>query len=880
MAGKPFAFVACLAPALIGAAPVELPPGPSPEVVLPTGTHESPDEGPGFRDLGNGMSVLMLPRRTPEAVAIQLWLQAGLVDEGPGERGAMAILEAALRLRCERTLLDSPPPVQGAAAHLKVKIDRDATVLAVEGPSRSADLLVRALARAVTDPELKPALVESARALALEEARHQRTQGEKVALAALHGLAFRVHPYRHHLLPSREGIEAREVDEVVGVMRREFVPHGARLVVVGDVDEAGLGRAIVREFAGWNPSPRSDRPKLVEPKLQELRLASTVGPDRLQRLAVGFPAPPFRGEDTPAMAVLAQALDPASGSTVSRILSRSLPPGTTVSTRFVPARDPSLFTLLVEGQDFDHQAAMKAVSRVAESLRNGGLSESDLTLAKERLRTLALFRTQSFAEEARALGLTAILSAPESSLPILERVMGLAPADVARAAQAYLSPSALAAVLLMPRTVTGGPGTAPDAPPTRYELPGGAILVQQAVGAPGVVSASLRLRLSGLYSRPGELACLQERIAAALSQRPGATGWIVETPLPGADRDALAFTLTAPAEDLAPTLTGFLRAFAEIRFDTSGSDLPLAPEPGRDDFPIALDRALDAAVARLLPGTPYGVPRYSRQGLAPPTPDRLRELHRILSTPARMVLAIAGRAEPDELRQTFQVALDAAAASRATSGAGPDDDGEAPREPETPAGAGPAREGDDRLGTGILPGGDSVVVVVAPVAGPGDESSEAADILVRVLAAGPGSRLGRRLRSLKGLGFETGGAYLPLEGGPGLLAAWIGCAPENADLAEMVLREETSRLTLEPVSTDEVMAAREGAASDARHLAQSSSRSAELLARRAHRETPRGRPLAVDVVVVQELARTAFPAARFESFGPALAARRDGEAPD
>lgn len=433
-----------LLPVLLGAAPIELPPGESPEVVIPAATQPAtrdPQEGiVQFHDLDNGMSVVVEPGRGIPVVAVQLWIQTGSVHEGPAERGSLVILEQLLRTRCEDLLMRGPPALRAAASSVEVQAGADSISLSVEAPSALLEGVLRALALSIRTTRIVPGEFERAHALALEQVRHLRTDGDAVATAALASLAFRVHPYRNQAVNQDRNIESRTRDDLEAFLTREFIPDRTSLVVVGKVDKAAAARSIIQEFGSWQATPPPARPKLVEPKLLSPRVGTMSGPDETRRLWVGFTAPPYRSDDAAGVSVLAQLLDPSSRTAISRRLLQILPEGTELRVHYVPARDPSLLTLRVTGGSYDQEALIQGFLVVLRQLTERGVTPGDLELAKQRIRNLAISRTQGYREQARALGLTKILSEPEPPRPVLERVLGLSPSDIQSLARSTWSP--------------------------------------------------------------------------------------------------------------------------------------------------------------------------------------------------------------------------------------------------------------------------------------------------------------------------------------------------------------------------------------------------------------------------------------------------------
>jgi predicted Zn-dependent peptidase len=98
-----------------------------------------------------------------------------------------------------------------------------------------------------------------------------------------------------------------------------------------------------------------------------------------------------------------------------------------------------------------------------------------------------------------------------------------------------------------------------------------------------------------------------------------------------------------------------------------------------------------------------------------------------------------------------------------------------------------------------------LVGVLAPPLGHPDYA--AMKVLSTALGGGMAGRLFRELRDKQGLAYSTG-AFYPSRVGRGVLVAYLGTAPANAEKAEEGIRKELARLGREALGAEEVARAR------------------------------------------------------------------------
>jgi zinc protease len=218
--------------------------GPLPALTLPA---------PQTFSLPNGLAVVAIARHASPLVAVQLVVRSGadsdpaalaglaaatadMLDEGAGERDALAIARA----------LDA----QGA--ELRLGASRDGSTLSLEVPSSG---FVRALGIAA-DVVLRPRFaagdwqrVQNDRLTALVQRRDQ--PDAVAALVSDRALFGEANPYGRPAAGFERTLRAITVAELKGFYDHYWRPNNATLVVAGDFDSGALRATLTEAFGAW-----------------------------------------------------------------------------------------------------------------------------------------------------------------------------------------------------------------------------------------------------------------------------------------------------------------------------------------------------------------------------------------------------------------------------------------------------------------------------------------------------------------------------------------------------------------------------------------------------------------------------------------------------
>ena len=239
-------------------------------------------------ELPNGMRYLILPNATPpRQVAMRMLIDAGSMQERPGEEGVAHFLE---HLAFRGTTKYPDGKVQEVlegiglqmAADVNASTGADTTTFILDLPRNDRDSLSTGLdvmRQLVSDMTIAPEAVNAERGVVLAEERSRAGPGLDSAFAMLK-LQVGDHPYGRPPIGLRKVIETVTPQTIHGFYDAFYRPERGTLMIVGDVNPSSLIPMITIAFGDWKgrgPAGGDPAPITVKPATPDVTMVLTPG---------------------------------------------------------------------------------------------------------------------------------------------------------------------------------------------------------------------------------------------------------------------------------------------------------------------------------------------------------------------------------------------------------------------------------------------------------------------------------------------------------------------------------------------------------------------------------------------------------------------------
>jgi zinc protease len=398
-----------------------------------------------YRHAENDLRVLVLPQDGAPVATLMVTYHVGSRNERTGHTGATHFLEHLMFKGTERfnkragTSIFETLQRVGAQVNASTWVDR--TNYYEMLPTEHLPLAVEIEADRMRGALIDPQDMEDERTVILNE--YDRAQNDPVSrlFDEVWSTAFVAHPYHHPTIGWRSDIENVTPDGLEHYYDTYYWPNNATVSVIGDVEATDVLPLLDEHFGAHDSAPH-DIPEVStrEPEQSGPRRVTVQQDGQIGALLLGYKTPPATDPDSDALDLLGRILASGKG---SRLYRRCTDQGLTsdVFAMNFRLRDPSLFNLFATlTPETDPDTVEDAVLEVVDTVREEGVTDDELTRAKNQLKAQVAFdrdgpmRIASQLNEAIAAGDWRLYT------KYLDRIDTVTVDDVQRVAQTYLRP--------------------------------------------------------------------------------------------------------------------------------------------------------------------------------------------------------------------------------------------------------------------------------------------------------------------------------------------------------------------------------------------------------------------------------------------------------
>lgn len=400
--------------------------------------------------LENGMRVFVVPSERVPLVSIRL---AFLRGDAQDPRGAVGLTSATAAMLTEGTEKYSSrelaEKVERLGATLHASASNDFTVVSGSALSIYSDEILELVAEVLFKPVFPENEIDLYKRNAVENLKYQRSQPSFLANEQAARLLYGEHPYSV-ISPSEADYDRLTRESLVRFHDTAFVPNGAVMIVVGDVDPDALEKQLNELYASW-PSGSFEQPgaaSITERSKRTLTIVDRPGSAQ-SNIIISNIAIPRNHPDHFAATVMNQVLGAGASSRVFMNLREEKGYTYGAYTRLDAKKLAGDFEATAEVRTAVTGDSLKEFFFELERIRDEKVAADELADAKSFL--TGVFPIRAETQE----GLTGLISnqvlydLPDDYLQSYrERIDAVTIDDVQRVANAYVRPDIAAIVIV------------------------------------------------------------------------------------------------------------------------------------------------------------------------------------------------------------------------------------------------------------------------------------------------------------------------------------------------------------------------------------------------------------------------------------------------
>jgi len=413
------------------------------------------------RTFDNGFRLIVKAENQWGLAAANLVIRAGSSYEAEGQTGVAHLLEhllfEATDLRDEQRI---GPAIESLGGYVNAATTRDFTHIEVTVASQYLEPALELLARAVFEPQLSPIAVAREREVIARELIDRLDSAGGALDDLLWTTAFSTHPYGRPIGGSPAQVAELTADDLLDFYTRFYVPANMALVVVGDVDAAGIEARVAELFGGRTGAPVEVPEIAPEPEPVDVAIAVDTRESQATIGSFAWLAPEV--EDFAEVCAMDLIYTILGEGPLGRLHGALNEQGLALMSdvQYLTQRDRGLLIITALTSPDKELDVRTAILAEIERLRAEPLTGEQLDEAKRVLRIGYAFSNEAYSDQAGSLGFYEGLGDHTLAYEYIDHVNAVTPDLVRQVATEYLDPDAYTLAIIRPRP---RPGTTEEA---------------------------------------------------------------------------------------------------------------------------------------------------------------------------------------------------------------------------------------------------------------------------------------------------------------------------------------------------------------------------------------------------------------------------------
>jgi predicted Zn-dependent peptidase len=399
-------------------------------------------------ELDSGTRVVTEAVPSVRSVALGLWVRTGSRDETPAQAGVSHFLEHLLFKGTKRySAIEIAEIFDGLGASVNAATGKESTNLHARFLDTHTDEAFDLLAEMLLGPTYPE--IDSEREVVLEEIAMYEDEPQDKVHDVLDRAVFGGHPLGRRVLGEADVISSIPIPDIDAYHRARYT--GANIVVAaaGNVDHDAIVELAKRHVEP--PAAPGDAASLEAPRGNGAKVAFQQKDTEQFHVCFGGPGIDRSDERRYALTILDAVFGGSTSSRLFREVREKRGLAYAVGSYTQQYADSGMIALYVGTREDNVEEACGIIGRELASIHADGITDDELTRAKEHVKGRMVLSSESTAARMGRIGKAVLFDTPLLTLDeLLEKIDAVTGQEVAELAREFYEPAALSAAAIAP----------------------------------------------------------------------------------------------------------------------------------------------------------------------------------------------------------------------------------------------------------------------------------------------------------------------------------------------------------------------------------------------------------------------------------------------
>lgn len=351
-------------------------------------------------DCGTMMIMEQIPYLN--SVALGIWVKAGSVDETPEVSGVSHYIEHMMFKGTEnRTAKQIASDMDKIGGQFNAFTGKEATCYYIKTLSgnlhKAADVLLDMLVNSRMDEED----MDKERKVILEEMKMIQDTPDEDVHDMISDLVFAGHPLGKTIIGTPESLEGIDREALTGYLNREYTRDSIVIAIAGNFDEEDVSQMFNEQLSKLPASKEEKKHEIGEYKKDFQVKVKDV---EQAHVCMAVPAVSLGDKDYYAMNLLNNIMGGSMSSRLFQNIREEKGLAYSVFSTYTPYSNGGYFNIYAGVSHEELEGAIEGIKEELQILKESGITEEELSTAKEQLKSSYIFAQENVSSRMFSLG--------------------------------------------------------------------------------------------------------------------------------------------------------------------------------------------------------------------------------------------------------------------------------------------------------------------------------------------------------------------------------------------------------------------------------------------------------------------------------------------